>query len=566
MITKRSAVLATLALGVSGVAMSCAFLKAPVREQIEYAIEGEQDELRDPMRPVRGAPRVLIFALDGVGQHEFRRAVDTGSLGEVAALAGPRESQELYRYAYMARGVTTIMPSSTIPAWTSIFTGRTPADNGIAGNEWFERQTASFLAPAPSSVTDYDHVLRVMTDNFVNNQLEVPTLFELAKVRSFVAMAPVYEGADLYTKPDLGQIVPVLGAWANGVVGPEQVEREVYAELDEESADGVTDAIEEHGVPDLQVVYFPGIDLYTHEAKEPIASQRRYLREVIDPAIGEVLDAYRARGALEGTYVLFVSDHGHTPTKADDRHALESDGTGEPPQVLRKVGFRVRPSKLNLSADEEDFQAVMAYQGAMAYIYLADRSTCPRRGVLCDWKRPPRFEDDVMAVVRAFYANNALGDPVPELEGTLDLILARRPVPPGQDARPFEVYDGEKLVPVDQYVREHGRDDLIDLDRRLRELAAGPGGHRAGDILLLTKFGEGRRIDERYYFSTKYRSWHGSAHEQDSMVPLLVTRQGVAGDRLRDIVRGVAGDRLDVLDFTPLVLELLWKPTDLSHD
>ncbi|QDG53674.1 alkaline phosphatase family protein [Persicimonas caeni] len=555
-----------LALAVGTVGVSCSFLATPISEQIEYVIEGEQVELRDPMRPARGAPRVLVFALDSVGRDAFRRGVDSGELAQVARLLGERRAHDTYEHAYMARDALTTLPSVTIPAWTSVYTGRPPADTGIPGNEWYDRQTSSFFAPAPTTVGDHDHIIRILTDNFLNNQLEVPTLFELAKVRSFVAMAPVYEGADLFTKPDLDEILPVLGGIAEGVVGPNSVDREIYAELDEEAADGAVDAIEEHGVADLQVLYLPGIDLYTHVAKRPKQSQRRYMREVIDPLIGEVLDAYRERGALDDTYVLFISDHGFTPTKNDDRHALEWDGRDEPPQVLRHAGFRVRRDKLEVDDDERDYSAVVAYQGAMSYIYLADRSTCARRGSRCDWTKPPRFDEDVLEVVRAFHANNALGWPVRELQGTLDLILARRPVPAGQDAGPFEVWDGQKLVPIDRYVAEHGRDDLLDFDRRMRQLAAGPYGHRVGDVVLLSKAGMGRRIDDRYYFSEPYRSWHGSAHEADSLVTFTLAHPTRSGDELRELVRGVAGDGLDVLDVTPLVLTLLEKDGDLSHD
>lgn len=558
--------LTLLALASSTVGLSCSFLKTPIGEQIEYVIEGEQVELRDPMRPSFGPPRVLIFALDSVGRDDFRQAVDSGGLGEVTRLIGRRRGRDTYEHAYMARDATTTLPSSTIPAWTSVYTGRPPAYSGIPGNEWYDRMNDSYVAPAATSVEGSGHTIRVYTDNFLNNQVEVPTLFDLAKVRSHVAMAPIYEGADLFTKPDLDEVIPIMGGITRGVIGPNQVEREMYAELDEEVADGAVDAIEEHGLPDLQVVYFGGIDLFTHVAQRPKRDHQRYLKEVIDPLVGEVLDAYRERNALAGTYVVFVSDHGHVPTKNDDRHALGVDGRDEPPQVLRHAGFRVRPAELEVDDSERDYQAVVAYQGGLSYIYLADRSTCPVRGVRCDWRRAPRFEEDIMEVVRTFYANNALGWPVPELRGTLDLILARRPVPPGEPARPFEVYDGQKLVPIERYVTEHGRADLVDLDRRMRQLAHGPYGYRAGDVILMTKSGLGRRINDRYYFSKPYRAWHGSAHEEDSMITFTVAHPTRSGAALRRSVREVAGEHLDVLDVTPLVLKLLGKQTDLSHD
>ncbi len=47
---------------------------------------------------------------------------------------------------------------------------------------------------------------------------------------------------------------------------------------------------------------------------QPLEQQRRYVREVLEPLVGRVLDAYldayAEAGVLEDTYVLFVSDPG----------------------------------------------------------------------------------------------------------------------------------------------------------------------------------------------------------------------------------------------------------------
>ena len=69
--------------------------------------------------------------------------------------------------------------------------------------------------------------------------------------------------------------------------------RDTYAELDENSVPKLIDVINSHGVPAIQVVYFPGIDLYTHLAPDPLASQVEYLQTITDPAVGQVLDTGR---------------------------------------------------------------------------------------------------------------------------------------------------------------------------------------------------------------------------------------------------------------------------------
>jgi predicted AlkP superfamily pyrophosphatase or phosphodiesterase len=76
------------------------------------------------------------------------------------------------------------------------------------------------------------------------------------------------------------------------------------------------------GVPDVQVVYFPGIDLYTHIADSALHDQVEYFKTLLDPSVGRIVDEYRKQGALDSTYVIVISDHGHTPVLKDERHAF----------------------------------------------------------------------------------------------------------------------------------------------------------------------------------------------------------------------------------------------------
>ena len=330
-----------------------------------------------------------------------------------------------------------------------------------------------------------------------------------------------------------------------------------YEKLDETPIKTLVESFERYGLPDLQTVYLPGIDLLTHVSSPPIERQERYLQEVIDPIVGRVLDAFQARGALRRTYVLFVSDHGQTPVRPEDRNALWREGDDEPPALLRHAGFRVRPWGLKTDGDEYDFQAAFAYQGGMAYVYLADRSTCPDPGTPCDWRRPPRREEDLMAAVRAFDEANRTGAHVQALQGTLDLILARPGTAPGRSASSFEVFDGERLVPLGAYLEHHPRPDLLALERRLDELAAGPHGYLAGDVLLLPRLQLERPVEERTYFGEGFHTWHGSPNRQDSRVVFTLAHPQADGDVLRRLVRGALGDAPSQMALTPLVLTLL---------
>lgn len=532
---------------------------ATAPEVVELMGTGAEKVLRTPMRPPRDGEHVLLVALDGVGDGALREALRAGRMPHLAGHLGSAAAEaDLFAQAYAVPGVISVLPSTTFAAWASVFTGRPPGTTGVPGNEWWDRERGRFYAPAPVTVAGVRHALEVYTDQIMSRVVHAPTLYERAGVRSYVSLSSVQRGADLVTVPNPNAVGTLVSAMARGL-GEEGklVGREAYAELDRSAIESLLATLDRRGVADLQTVYFPGVDLYTHVADPALEEQQRYLAEVVDPALGRLLAAYRRHGVLAQTWVVVVADHGHTPVLADDRHALEAEGEDEPPAVLRRAGFRVRGLHVEPEQVADDFQAVLAYQGALAYVYLTDRTTCPEPGRRCDWRRAPRLREDVLTVAEAFRAASATGAGVPALRGTLDLVLAREPRPVGRPPAPFGIWDGRRLWPVGEWLRAHPRPDLLDLERRLLGLATGPHGHNAGDLILLARTGMQRPIDERFYFSGRYHSWHGSPGAQDSRIPLVVAREGMAGTAVRERVRRAVGPHPDQLSITPLVLDLL---------
>lgn len=548
-----SALFATLAAVACG---SCnPITTAP--EMAETIAQGDEEDLRDDLRPIRGRRRVLIFALDGVGHDILMERIGGGHMPRLASLLGSstQGEEELFEHGWSVPDALSILPSTTMAAWASVFTGRGPAHTGVPGNEWFVRSERRFYAPAPVSVSGLDDAFDMLNDGLLGKVIRVPTMYELAGVRAHVSLMPVHRGADVFTMPGPTAYLDGLEAFVTGTLTALDPVGGTYEELDSESIEAALDVADEDGIPDLQVIYFPGVDLHTHVVESPLEAQAEYLTENLDPAIGEVLDAWEEAGALEDTFVVVISDHGHTPVLDDDAHSLGVDEDDEPTAILEHLGFRMRPYEVGVS--EGDYQATVAYQGAMAYVYLADRSTCLRDGEACDWERPPRFDEDVLPVARAFAEASRTGRPVEALRGTIDLVLTRRPVPSGRDARELRVLEGDRLVPVARWVRENGRDDLLHLPERLRDLAAGPYGDRAGDVVLMARTGMERPIEERYYFSDPYRSWHGGAGRQDSHVPLIVARPAMDGHAVRRLARTALRDPPTQLDLVRLVRVLL---------
>lgn len=172
---------------------SCALIARSLRT-------GGQEQLKpEATATVAGGPRVIIFALDGAGPDQLIAAIRSGKAPHIATLLGKERGSGLFEHAYAAPRALSILPSSTIAAWAAIFTGQPPASNGVTGDEWFVRETATFYAPVPVSVLDTLDVTKVVNDDLLGKSLRVPTLYELLGRRSHVSLLYVHHGATLYT-------------------------------------------------------------------------------------------------------------------------------------------------------------------------------------------------------------------------------------------------------------------------------------------------------------------------------------------------------------------------------
>lgn len=554
--SRQSLLAAALALALCLVE-ACAFMAKTV------ATGGERPVARPVVSTAKAPPavgsRVIVFCLDGAGYPQLMEAIRSGKAPHIAALLGKEKGNGLFEHGYSAPGALSVLPSSTVADWAAAFTGRPPAQNGVPGDEWFDRQHRRFYAPVPITVTDTADFSFMLNDDLVGKQLKVPTLYEELKRRSYVSMLMIYRGSTLFTTVPPTTFAGLVGSLVGGKLVGETALESISKTLDVASTAKLLQAIDEHGLARLQVVYFPGIDLFTHASPDPLRAQVGYMEQYTDGSVGQVLDAYRKLGALSNTYVIFIADHAHTPTMDDAKHRLGPDDAGSPFATLKAAGFRVRDASLTVGKSAEDFQAVIASQGFMAYIYLADRSTCRAAGQICDWGRPPRFRRDVMSAVRALYAENQSGQPIAQGKGTIDLIFARRPAEEDEEAEPFKVFDGRELVPIGRYLRKNPRPDLVDLEQRMRWLGEGPYGGLAGDIVILAKASTSIPIQDRYYFAaTTHYSWHGSPDISDSNIPFILALDGGSGAVLQDIVDNASrGARLSEMDLTPLVLALI---------
>ena len=495
-------------------------------------------------------PPILYLALDGVGRDILYPLLREGKLPNLATLLGGAGGK--FPHAHFEEHMLSTLPSSTMAAWVTTMTGVAPAEHGVMGNEYFVREDRMFACPAPVSFASAAPTLEIYTEGYLDALSASPTVYERMREKDpdvliWVVMHEVFRGADRLLLAKKTVLASAFEGFLEKNVEKLLADKEskrVYKELDEGAIASVISELKKGPVPDVLTIYLTGTDLYAHVAEEgPDSARRSYLVEVVDPLFGRLAAALEARTALVGRWVVVGADHGHTQVMHDDAHALATKDDEGPPAVLGRVGFRVRPFKRTVS-EKDPFSAVLAYGGAMAYVYLADRSVCPNEKDVCDWKLPPRYEEDVLVAAAAFHKNNEDGSLVPAMRGTLDMILVRRPKPYAEVDVPFEVYVGNgKTVPVDAWLKEHPHPTYVSVEARLRDLAVGVRGERAGDILLLAHNGDRDKPEERYYFAVPYHSWHGSPSKQDSDIPFIVASSSHSAAAIGAWVTRLLGDR-----------------------
>lgn len=523
------------------IALAVIAVKLPSLGEL-VASEDSRDLREGPEATPRPGPSVLILALDGVDRDLLYGMLRDGLLPHLATLLGGLDGREL-PHAHLDETALAPMPTSTMPSWATIFTGAPPAEHGVAGNEYFVREQRRYIGLAPVSVVEPELVLRAYTEEYANDALGAPTLYERLRRRdprltAWVAMSPFYAGADRLILADRSVLADAFEAMLDADDDADDLE--MFAALDQEVIENVVETLGIHAPPRVLTLYLSGADAYAHGSREGAdVSRRQYLRQVVDPALGELRTALDRAGGLEDRWVVVVSDHGHTEVRFDDAHALSTDGDDDPPAWVRAAGYHPRP----FAADVEDdaaFDVVLTYGGAVANVYVADRASC---APVCDWSLPPRFAEDVVPLADAFLAR-------PEL----DLVLVRR------DPRgPFEVYlGGGRTEPVDAHLARHPRHHYVEVGSRLRDLAVGARGHHAGDLLLLAKNGDEARPEDRYYFSGLYHSWHGSPSRVDSEIPLVVAHARKTAEEVRAHVRRVTGARVEATEIAAIVEALVY--------
>jgi hypothetical protein len=389
-----------------------------------------------------------------------------------------------------------------------------------------------------------DDAVGVFTDGLASQFLnsETPTLYEMAAKRGMSAAVVHHmyaRGADTWLPPGIVEIARFTKG--KGVLGI------APGEYDGAMLDRLVGCLEAGNGPDTLTAYFMELDHHSH-VHGP-SSQPAYLRDVIDPCIGRMLDALETHGMSKDTLFVLVSDHGQIEVAPDDRHAIRLGFPfdRELGHVFAALGLDVH----DIPGEDPACDAVMGLNGGLGHVYLQHRAG--------RWADPPRYAEDVLPVAQAFFDMSQLGLYEEELQGSLELILVRDAEGEGWQGE-YRVYlGGGRTQPFADYLENHSELDYPDGAARIRLAASA----MSGDLILVAR--------EGFYFSTPMTGMHGGLSRGESEVVLAFAWPDGTPDQvawLRETISGVVADRCanegnrqpSVADMLPAALALLrWQ-------
>jgi len=282
------------------------------------------------------ARRAVIIDVDGIRRDTFEQVYRDGRLPNF---------QRIFARALWFDNASSVLPTVTMPAQASIFTGTQPARHGVPGNQWFDRSTGrliDYMTPGGLACA-YGVTVRGVagcSGGLGNGHLLAPTIYEAAAqagLTSAVYFSEYWKGAARAAPPT---ITEMLGFLAGSPVD--------YRAFDSEMAGRAIADLKSRGLPSLVTLYFLGADGVAHQ--EGIASQNAYLSGTVDPLLGHILDAIEWLDPpwREHTLLVLVSDHGRTDLAPNSE------------DLTLKTDFEAA-----LPAG-----ATVAENGGMAYIYL----------------------------------------------------------------------------------------------------------------------------------------------------------------------------------------------------
>jgi len=432
------------------------------------------------------ASRCFLLLVDGLRPDVGEARLAAGDLPHLADM--------------LARGghtrAITVFPSTTSVAYLPFLTGCTPGHCNIPSIRWLDRRRyGGQWWRERGAVRSYCGYQAPQLDADIAPG--VRTLFELVP-ESIGIFTPVAKGLTPDRDPSRRER-QLWGALAH------------YAQWHQPSDDAVARhllrAVE--GPARFVFAQFPAVDGYTHQSHPEAESVLRSLRQV-DRVVGRLVARLRARGELERSLVLVVSDHGSAivHTHLDLPEWFRAQGV---PTLSHPVLWEREPRA-----------AVMVAGNASAMVYARPGVPRPHRWPIEQLRRPEAFgvgRDLVAALLREpsvglLAAESDGGVWVGSTEGSALLRRTRH----GIAYRPLEgdplAVGGPRSGTLREWLQATWDDEYPDAAYHLLDQFRGD---RAGDLLVVAREGYDFR---RRFEIPEHKSGHGSLVRSHMQTPV----------------------------------------------
>ena len=282
----------------------------------------------------RLAERVVVVSLDGVAAAELNHPDN-----ELPMLRGFAKSG-------VHGAATSVLPSVTWAAHTTLVTGVLPARHGVVGNHWLDREAGVVIhawqptkeaSVAVPTIYDVAHTAGLSTAALLWPQTSgAPTLdLSIPEVYSKAAFSR-------FVTPKLRRGLDKAGIAVDRLAELSEAEE---APLDELAAKITEHVIEHHG-PHLLLVHLTSADTRAHRAG-PGSPRHRAGLALYDRLVGRIVGAVGKAGHGDRTAFFVVSDHGFFATT----HQVDAAG------ILARAGLK--PPAVRVVAN-----------GHLAYVYV----------------------------------------------------------------------------------------------------------------------------------------------------------------------------------------------------
>ena len=496
---------------------------------------------KPPEKEVHGPayPKVIVIILD---------ALKRGNLmGSLDSLPNFREliigEQLDYPYVYFENVLGSI-PSSSMPANTTLLTGVYPCRHGVPSTVWFDREKEEVV-----TLTSF---LQRRIINFLE-QTDTDTIFDYARRSEKTTMAVATQVAKgVKGRNWIKQSVHLWGQAfclnlfrdGNPIPDGAHLDRGTTKGLIDghlySLTDGLRGTLRANGdIPDLTVVHYVGLDIFTHYPRRFMVEknwtvdqiQRWYLKEVLDSEIGKIRSFLEDNHLFENVIFFFVSDHGQTKIA---KHIDEKRFVEEFPESLNIAGRHCSIRAANL--------VVMPGASTKA-IYVKNQ-------LKGEWLSPPRLLEDVKPAVDASIRSNGMD------EYLSTLIIAKYP---GDRDQPLENSDEFWYFDLGTYLEsDRDQDDFLVALRPFSLLDQHVGQKLKASNMYNLDFSRNNKPDiilinkPGYYFTPdngKY-AHHGSIYSDDVFVSFVISGPNI---RLFSSSPKKVVEQINTVDLVPMI-------------